>query len=300
MSLHSNLTRVLVVDDDAMSRDLLSVLLEAEGYAVESADSGEAALELLRRGESAPDVVLADMQMPGITSTQLARKLRRACGPAAILLAISGSQPPAKVISLFNGFLMKPFKMEQVADALRAWRDRAQPEDTAQPERAVTSARTSPRQSELPSITAPASRGVSKPRMEVQAEAAQLAEGDQGKATGSAPVLNENIYRQLAASMPAPQLREMYMMCVNDARHRIVQMRRLAADRDSAQFIREAHAIKGGCGMLGATELHRMASELEEHGLDPATPGEAQDVNFLDKLSAACDRLESMLGSRVY
>jgi len=298
MSLHSTPTRVLVVDDDAMSRDLLSVLLEAEGYAVESADSGEAALELLCHGEASPDVVLADVQMPGITGAQLARKLRGACGPATLLLAISGSQPPAKVISLFNGFLTKPFKMDQVAVALRAWRDRAKPEDTAEPERAITSARTSPPQSKLPSITAaPAPTDASKPRMEVEAKAA---DGDQGNATGSALVLNENIYRQLAASMPAQQLREMYMMCVNDARHRIVRMRRLAADRDSAQFIREAHSIKGGCGMLGATELHRMASELEEHGLDPATPGEAQDVNFLDKLSAACDRLESMLGSRVY
>ena len=55
-------------------------------------------------------------------------------------------------------------------------------------------------------------------------------------------------------------------MCVNDARKRIAGMRALAADHDAAKFMREAHAIKGGCGMLGATELHRMAARLEANG----------------------------------
>ena len=84
------------------------------------------------------------------------------------------------------------------------------------------------------------------------------------------PVLDETIYRKLTGSMPAPQLKEMYSMCVNDARARIVSMRQtLATARDSAQFIREAHAIKGSCGMLGATELHRIAAGLETSGLAP-------------------------------
>jgi HPt (histidine-containing phosphotransfer) domain-containing protein len=76
-------------------------------------------------------------------------------------------------------------------------------------------------------------------------------------------------------------------------------MRRLAADHDAARFVREAHAIKGGCGMLGATELHRLASQLETSGIETPPPGTPEDVNSLDELSAACDRLERMLGSRV-
>ena len=76
-------------------------------------------------------------------------------------------------------------------------------------------------------------------------------------------------------------------------------MRRLADAHDGATFIREAHAIKGGCGMLGATELHGMAAELEKNGLDAGTTEGTQEVNSLDELSAACDRLERMLGSRV-
>jgi hypothetical protein len=51
--------------------------------------------------------------------------------------------------------------------------------------------------------------------------------------------------------------------------------------------------------MLGATELHRLATELEAQGLESGALGIAEDVNSLDELSAACDRLERMLGSRV-
>ena len=105
-----------------MSRELLALLLEGEGST--AVDSGR-----LRRigarprsvgSASTPDLVLADVQLPGISGTQLARKLRKACGPETLLLAMSGSQPPAKAVSLFDGFLMKPFKMAQVAAAMLA------------------------------------------------------------------------------------------------------------------------------------------------------------------------------------
>jgi HPt (histidine-containing phosphotransfer) domain-containing protein len=99
--------------------------------------------------------------------------------------------------------------------------------------------------------------------------------------------------------MPSPQLQEMYTLCINDARKRIAGMRKLAVERDGVQFIREAHAIKGGSGMLGATELHRLAAALEVCGLSSEQQESSREVNSLDELCAACDRLERMLGSRV-
>ena len=281
-------TRVLVIDDDAMSRELLAMLLEAEGYAVDSAESGEGALDLLRHAESVPDLVLADVQMPGTTGARLAARLRGACGPATLLLAISGSQPPLQVIAPFDGFLMKPFKMEQVAAALLAHQQALQLKSSPSK---LTPASVSE------SETAPNS--VKRIPLEEERSAATTGETTVADADGGDDaVLNENIYRQLADSIPVPQLQEMYLMCVDDARRRIAGMRRFAADRDSDCFIREAHAIKGGCGLLGATELHRLAAQLEASGLRTA-PGDATGkVNSLDELSAACDRLERMLGSR--
>jgi CheY-like chemotaxis protein len=290
--------RVLVVDDDAMSRELLAVLLEGEGCVPESADSGESALDQIRRAESAPDLVLADVQLPGISGAPLARKLRRACGPATILFAMSGSQPPTQAISLYDGFLLKPFKMDQVAAAIHARENQTKIPQPAKREKAPALLP----KSKLVSSSASAAKSASKNAMgpQMQVHQPQPSESTNPEtSTEASPVLNETIYRQLAVSVPSKQLQEMYTMCVNDARQRIAGMRKLAAHHDAARFVREAHAIKGGCGMLGATELHRMAAKLEADGPDAAAPGGAQNVNSLDELSAACDRLERMLGSRV-
>jgi CheY-like chemotaxis protein len=284
--------RVLVIDDDPMSRELLALLLDGEGYAVDAADSGESALDLIGRGDSAPELVLADVQLPGIGGAKLARKLRSACGPATLLLAMSGSQPPAKTISKFDGFLLKPFKMEQVAAALLAAKN--------QPEIPAAATRI-PRRTKSTSTMARATKPASNKHMNIktrETEAGSVATAN-SDLSGCGPVLDETIYRQLAVSVPTKQLQEMYAMCVADARMRIAGMRRLAADRDAVRFMREAHTIKGGSGFLGATEVQQMAAKLEANGPDAGSPGGAQDVNSLDELSAACDRLERMLGSRV-
>jgi CheY-like chemotaxis protein/HPt (histidine-containing phosphotransfer) domain-containing protein len=300
MKPQSNSVRVLVVDDDAMSRELLSVLLEVEGYAVESAESGEAALGRLGGGESPPDLVLADVQLPGIAGAELADELRRACGPETLLLAMSGSQPPEEAIAGFDGFLLKPFTMRAVADALVTRAEQATPVAAKEKRWDVVYGPASPSfsKSRLVTIHASTPRRASKRGMETQLQEARPAETVlSGTANGSL-VLNEGIYRKLADSMPTKQLLEMYAMCVNDARERIALMRRLAAAHDGPRFVREAHAIKGGCGMLGATELHSMAAALEKSGLEGAGAEGADEVNSLDELAAACDRLERMLGSR--
>ena len=294
--------RVLVVDDDAMSRELLGVLLEGEGYAVDSADSGAAALALLARGGAAPDLVLADIQMPGATGSRLAGQLRRACPPATLLLAISGSQPPRKAISRFDGFLLKPFGMKEVAAALSALR---RPSDAGgiaakrKTHSASTASRSAATRPDVASAYASAAPAASNSLMEDPGGQPRSSPAIMAAGSSGVPILDENIYRQLAGSMPAKQLHQMYQMCVRDVRERAALMRTLMAAHDAARFEREAHAIKGSCGMLGATQLHGMAAELERNGLAAVAPGAAPEVNFLDELSAACDRLERMLGSRV-
>jgi CheY-like chemotaxis protein len=260
--------RILVIDDDAMSRELFALLLEGEGYAVDTADSGEAALTLLRQNGKDPDVILTDMQMPGTIGSQLAKELRAAGGPSTLLLAMSGSQPAEESLSQFDAFLLKPFKVRQIADILSSHAAA----DPCSPQTA------------------------SNPSMETSVQELAPSPADDSSAV---PVLNEKIYQQLARSMPAPQLLEMYTMCLDDARERIGLMRSLIASQDNTRFVREAHSIKGSCGMLGATQLHGMAAELEKNGLQNAVAQAKQEVNSLDELSAACDRLERMLGSRV-
>lgn len=300
MTQQSKPMRVLVIDDDPMSRDLLRVLLQAEGYEVECADSGEDAITWIHHTATAPGLVLADVQMPGLAGSRLAGELRSFCPPETLLLLMSGSRPPDQILARFDGFLLKPFTMKDVAAMLAERNPPSNAKKTLVRREQWTvvrgSASRSPSSSRLVSIHASAPEPASSRRdARSQRQEVQSAETVPGDKSSDVPVLNETIYRQLAASMPTSQLHQMYAMCVNDARERIRSMRQLAASRDGAQFVRQAHAIKGGCGMLGATELHQMAAELEARGLEAA----GAEVNSLDELSAACDRLERILGSRV-
>ena len=63
--------------------------------------------------------------------------------------------------------------------------------------------------------------------------------------------LNETTYASLAQSMPGKQLLKLYAMCLDDAERRIETMRAAVTDKDAGAYHRAAHAIKGGCGMVG-------------------------------------------------
>jgi CheY-like chemotaxis protein len=105
-------SRVLVVDDDSMTRELLQLLLTRHGYVAELAESGEAALVILADKENQPDAVLADLQMPGITGSLLADKVRSMCGDNLRVIAMSGSEAGKAALDGYDGFLRKPFSMD--------------------------------------------------------------------------------------------------------------------------------------------------------------------------------------------
>ena len=77
--------RLLVVDDDPFVLEMLVIVLEEEGYAVEAAGSGGDALEAFGRH---PDIglVLTDMNMPGMDGLELTREIRRRSADVPILL----------------------------------------------------------------------------------------------------------------------------------------------------------------------------------------------------------------------
>jgi two-component system response regulator (stage 0 sporulation protein F) len=69
------LGRILIVDDEAPVREVLTEYLAAEGYAVEAAGSGAEALTAVRRGRT--DLVLLDVRMPGLDGVQVLRRIRK-------------------------------------------------------------------------------------------------------------------------------------------------------------------------------------------------------------------------------
>jgi CheY-like chemotaxis protein len=102
---------LLLIDDDAISRELLALLLEGEGFAVLVCDSGKAALEH-QRTVGLHYIALTDLHMPGISGAELAAALSSARAKGAVLLAMSASQPGEGIAETFDGFLLKPFSAQ--------------------------------------------------------------------------------------------------------------------------------------------------------------------------------------------
>jgi two-component system, sensor histidine kinase and response regulator len=112
--------RALVVDDNAINRELLRAYLELSGYEVVEAESGEAALEAA--AASPPDVVLLDVMMPGLNGFTTASLLKeRAEGFLPIIMVTGLNDASSKLLGLRAGaddFLTKPVDRFEMAARL--------------------------------------------------------------------------------------------------------------------------------------------------------------------------------------
>jgi CheY-like chemotaxis protein len=115
------LGRVLVVDDEPQIVDMLRELLVELGYTVETAGHGAAALQLVP--EFKPDVVLLDLQMPGISGLPVLDQLRQD-HPGLPVVIVTGN-PDVDVArgTLARGafdYLRKPFQFDVLARVVAA------------------------------------------------------------------------------------------------------------------------------------------------------------------------------------
>ena len=114
--------RVLVVDDEAVIRQLIAINLELEGFEVHEAVDGLDALQKAR--ELDPDVVTLDVMMPGLDGIATARRLRT--DPAtrrARIVLISARTRPADLDqgndAGADAYVTKPFDPDEVVEAVR-------------------------------------------------------------------------------------------------------------------------------------------------------------------------------------
>lgn len=111
---------ILIVDDDPEIRRVLRVILEREKYLYAEASSGESALQKFR--EFQPDLVLLDLNLPGLGGLDTCRAIRTLSAAPIILLTVRDDET-VKVQALDAGgddCVTKPFKQEELLARIRA------------------------------------------------------------------------------------------------------------------------------------------------------------------------------------
>jgi CheY-like chemotaxis protein len=110
--------RILVVDDDLAIVATLQVILEIEGYVVETASNGAEALELI--AAQPPALIMLDMRMPVMDGWTFARELRsRGLEiPILVMTAARDVRRWAEEISA-DAYLSKPFELEDLLSAIK-------------------------------------------------------------------------------------------------------------------------------------------------------------------------------------
>ncbi len=118
--MSSAATQILVVDDERQIRRVMRVALEAEGYAVIEARTGEEALEQLAHHHV--DLILLDLNMPGMGGMQACREIRTASDSAIVVLSVRSSEED-KIEALDAGaddYVTKPFSGKELLARIRA------------------------------------------------------------------------------------------------------------------------------------------------------------------------------------
>jgi CheY-like chemotaxis protein len=118
-------TRILVVEDHPTMREAMRLVLEGEGFTIEEASDGDAAIAMVR--SDPPDLVFLDLNIPGASGTEVLTTLKGDPATAAvrvIIVTATGEEGRERVISLgADEYFTKPFSplamlrtVEQVLD----------------------------------------------------------------------------------------------------------------------------------------------------------------------------------------
>jgi two-component system OmpR family response regulator len=112
--------RILVVDDDAGIRELLAEFLGRQAMSVSTAADGAAMWRALAQGQ--PDLVVLDLNLPGVDGLTLCRQLRERAPTLAVIMLTARGDPIDRIVGLELGaddYLPKPFEPRELAARIR-------------------------------------------------------------------------------------------------------------------------------------------------------------------------------------
>ncbi|MDE0694302.1 MAG: response regulator, partial [Boseongicola sp.] len=126
----ANQPSVLVVEDEAAQREVLAYNLQAEGYDVARAESGDDALLLVE--EAPPDVIILDWMLPGVSGVEICRRLKSRTETRSIpvIILTARSEEGDRVRGLETGaddYVVKPYSVAELMARVRTQLRRIRP-----------------------------------------------------------------------------------------------------------------------------------------------------------------------------
>jgi two-component system cell cycle response regulator DivK len=120
---------ILIVEDNEKNMKLVRDVLRAKGYSTVEAGTGEDGVRLA--GERKPDLILMDIQLPGISGIEALRQLRgnpETASIPAVAVTASVMQQDRKLITEagFNGYIGKPINLKEFLETVRATLEQTQ------------------------------------------------------------------------------------------------------------------------------------------------------------------------------
>lgn len=112
--------KILVVDDDPAINEMLTIVLEAEGFRTASVQDGAEAVDAFHSFD--PDLILLDLMLPGVNGIDICREIRRT-SPVPIVMLTAKTDTVDVVLGLESGaddYITKPFKLKELVARIRA------------------------------------------------------------------------------------------------------------------------------------------------------------------------------------
>jgi CheY-like chemotaxis protein/HPt (histidine-containing phosphotransfer) domain-containing protein/two-component sensor histidine kinase len=245
---------VLVVDDHATNREVLTRQLARAGFACETAADGEEGLRRWRTGEYA--LVLTDIHMPKMDGYQLTAAIRKAerAGQRArtpiiaVTANVSKGEAEHCMAMGMDAFLGKPLRITQLSAQLRRW---------------------------LPHVEFPAGSDASTSESPMETPAMS---DDEVLSAPSAPV-DRAVLNEIAGH-DATLARNLLHDFLAAVRTDLTGLRAAHAAADLAEATRQAHRIKGAAALVGARDVQRAAADAE-------AAGRANDADSLESAARA-------------
>ncbi|GBE39590.1 alkaline phosphatase synthesis transcriptional regulatory protein PhoP [bacterium BMS3Bbin08] len=116
---------IMIVDDEAVVRDVLCSFLELKGYKTVAKSNGQSAISYAEKKK--PDVVLLDIKMPGMNGIETCSRLKQVLpsSPGTGIIMITGHDSKGNLENAYSSgaidFVKKPFDLEDVNQRIRIW-----------------------------------------------------------------------------------------------------------------------------------------------------------------------------------